>query len=126
MRIELINWWVLSLLVGVATAFCTFIVVLVRYFNAHLAGVTHNKPADAIRWPVNNTFTFLGILLPLVFALLGFLYSKYPTQTYTCVVASLILLMAVVAIAVFLTFSLFGRVQDDNTVRIRWPRDSHI
>jgi MFS family permease len=126
MRAELVNWWWFSLLIAIVILFCVLITVLIDFYNAHLKGTTLTKPADVIRVPVNNIFTLLGILLPLIGGLFGYLLTKHPTQEYTYVFTAIVVLMLLAMIATMLNFSLLGREREDNTFDIRWPKDRFL
>lgn len=82
--------------------------------------------SDYLKVPINNSLIVLGLIIPILVALVSYLYIKNPEGTYSSLLATIILYFFVLLIAIWQTFSIISVASKDDTIKIEIPKDRKI
>lgn len=82
--------------------------------------------SDYLKVPTNNTLIVLGLIVPILIALVSYLYTKNPEGTYSSLLATIILFFIVLIIAIWETFAILNIATKEDIVKINIPKNRQI
>jgi hypothetical protein len=105
-----------------------FLLVVAIYFGTryYYKTQTVSLQADALRKPVEHTFSVVGLLLPVLVAVTSYLFSKNPSGSYPSLLATLAILFLIVPIAIWHTFALVSKTNAQGVVALTFPNDTRF
>ena len=108
-----------EMLIAIAVAIILF--VATRLYNPEVK--EKDIKIDYFRIPTNNALVVIGLLVPILTGLAAYLYTNDPSAKYSLLLASIAVLFVVLIVAVWETFSLLGKAQTADIIRIKLPDD---
>ena len=116
---------VLTPFFGIAMVIAIILAVIVReaskFFHKDID--ERKMKSEFLRLPVSNTLTVVGLLLPTLAALSGFLYTKHPNGDYSTIVTVIAVLLIVLVIAIWETFALLKKATTSEDITLKLPDD---
>jgi hypothetical protein len=120
----MIRYVLTSFFIG-AMAFAIAVWIGVHYYAkySHRDRTKRVMKSEFLRVPANNTFTVIGLLLPILAALSAYLYTTKPAGDYTRLVTVIAVLLAALMIAIWETFALLKKATTGDEITLEIPGD---
>lgn len=106
----------------IAAAWFTFLYVCVRQYWTN----TREIKEDHLKIPTNNSLIVLGLLIPILVALVSYLYTKNPDGNYSSLLSTIILLFIVLVVAVWETFAIMGLSSTNDKITLTMSKDRKV
>ena len=90
--------------IGVAVALGLLFVLATRWYNK--PATTRKLSVDYFRTATSTSLTIVGLLAPILVAVLSYLYLQKPSGNYSVLLATVVLLYVVLVLAVWATFAI--------------------
>lgn len=107
----------IALLIGIVMYFLT------KNFNRDKIGQSKEIQADFFRIPANNVLLVIGLLTPVLVALVSHLFSQDPNADYSYIISAIAILFVVLVLSVWEVFALISKATDKGTIQVNWPAD---
>ena len=105
----------IAILLGAAFVFAS------RQYNPK--GTTRKMSVDYFRTATSTSLTIVGLLTPILVAVLSYLYLKQPSGNYSVLLAVVVLLYIVLVLAVWATFAILRKAKGDSVITLSFPAD---
>jgi hypothetical protein len=113
--------WKVGFQLGFAAVWAATIWRVSIYVNK---GVESRKlNADYLKTPTSNVLTVLGLTVPILVALISYLYTSQPKSDYGSLLSTTTLYFVVLLIAIWETFAILKKAGDDDKLTLTYPAD---
>jgi len=79
--------------------------------------------ADYLKTPTGNALTVLGLTVPILVALISYLYTNDPVADYGSLLSTTTLYFFVLLVAIWQTFAIMKKAKESDTIELDYPAD---
>ena len=92
-----------------------------RHYNPK--GASRKLSVEYFRTATSTSLTIVGLLAPILTAVLSYLYLKNPSGDYSRLLATVVLLYLVLFLTVWATFAILRKAKGDSVITLSFPED---
>jgi hypothetical protein len=107
--------------IGVAVLLGLLFVLASRAYNT--AKTPRKLSVDYFRTATSTSLTIVGLLAPVLVAVLSYFYLKSPTGDYSVLLATVVLLYVVLVLSVWATFAILRKAKGESAITLTFPAD---